>query len=85
MKSLSTSQRIKKALDQLCQRYDVPSGLTSEPKIIEIHNGAQKQPLLKNFTKKWNTLEVFANAHDEKESKMKVSNYRPISILSPFN
>ena len=41
MKSLSTSQRIEKALDRLRQRYGVPSGLTSEPKIIEIRNGSK--------------------------------------------
>ena len=41
MKSLSTLQRIEKALDRLRQGYGVPSGLTSEPKIIEIRNGSK--------------------------------------------
>ena len=41
MKSLSTSQRIEKALNRLRQRYGVPGGLTSEPKIIEIRNGSK--------------------------------------------
>ena len=68
MKSLSTSQRIEKALDQLRQRYGVPSGLTSEPKIIEIRNGSKvtlNSTWLKKFNEELNTLEVFAYANDE--------------------
>ena len=68
MKSLSTSQRIEKALDRLCQRYGVPSGLTSEPKIIEIRNEPKvtlNSTSLKNFNEELNTLKVFAYAHDE--------------------
>ena len=68
MKSLSTSQRIKKALDPLRQRYGVPSGLTSEPKIIEIRNGSKvtlNSTSLKNFNEELNTLEGFAYAHNE--------------------
>ena len=68
MKSLSTSQRIEKAPDRLRQRYGVLSGLTSEPKIIEIRNGPKvtlNSTSLKNFNKELYTLEVFAYAHDE--------------------
>ena len=68
MKSFFTSQRIEKALDQLRQRYGVPSGLTSEPKIVEIRYGPKitlNSTSLKNFNEDLNTLEVFAYAHDE--------------------
>ena len=68
MKSLSTSQRIEKAFDRLRQRYSVPSGLTSEPKIIEIRNGSKitlNSTSLKQFNEELNTLEVFAYAHDQ--------------------
>ena len=68
MKSISTSQRIEKALDRLRQRYGVPSGLTSEPKVIEIRNGpkiAFTTSSLKTFNEELNLLEVFAYAQDE--------------------
>ena len=38
MKSLSTSERIEKALDRLRQRYGVSGGLTTEPEIIDIRH-----------------------------------------------
>ena len=41
MKSMTTAQRIEKALDRLRQRYGVSSGLTSEPKVIAIRHGAK--------------------------------------------
>ena len=68
MKSVSTKQRIEMALDRLRQRYGVPAGLTSEPKIIEIRNGPSVSfnvNSLKQFNEDLNTLEVFAYAHDE--------------------
>ena len=39
-KSMSTSERIERALDRLRQRYGV-SGFLSEPKVLEIRNGAK--------------------------------------------
>ena len=68
MKSMTTSQRIEKALDRLRQRYDVFSGLTSELKVIAIRHGAKisfTSTSLKSFNKDLNTLEVYAYAHDE--------------------
>ena len=44
MKSMTTALRIKKALDRLIQRYGVSGGLTSEPNVRAIRNGA-KVPL----------------------------------------
>ena len=41
MKSMTTSQRIEKALDRLRQRYGVSGGLTSEPKIMAIRHGVK--------------------------------------------
>ena len=66
MKSLSISQRIEMAL--LRQRYGVPDGLTTEPKIIAIRSGCVisfNVASLKQFNEDLNTLEVFAYAHDE--------------------
>ena len=68
MKSMTTAQRIEKALDRLRQRYGVLSGLTSEPKVIAIRHGAIVNftaSLLKMYNEDFNTLEVFAYAHDE--------------------
>ena len=68
MKSLSILQRIEMALGCLRQRYGVPGGLTTEPKIIEIRSGSVisfNVASLKQFNEDLNTLEVFAYAHDE--------------------
>ena len=68
MKSMTTAQRIEKALDRLRQRYGVSSGLTSEPRVIAIRHGAKVNfpaSSLKMYNKDLNTLEVFAYAHDE--------------------
>ena len=68
MKSISTSERIEKALDRLRQRYGVSGGLTTEPQVIEIRNGAKiayNVNSLKAYNEHLNTLEVFAYAHDE--------------------
>ena len=68
MKSMTTAQRIEKALDRLRQRYGVSSGLTSEPRVIAIRHGAKVNfaaSLLKMYNEDLNTLEVFAYAHDE--------------------
>ena len=70
MKSLSTSERIEKALDRLRQRYGVSGGLTTEPEIIDIRHGSKvvfNVSSLKSFNEDLNTLEVFAYAHDEVE------------------
>ena len=70
MKSLSTSERIEKALDRLRQRYGVSGGLTTEPEIIDIRHGSKvvfDVSSLKSFNEDLNTLEVFAYAHDEVE------------------
>ena len=68
MKSMTTSQRIEKALDCLRQRYGVSGGLTSEPKVIAIRHGTKisfTSTSLKSFNEDLNTLEVYAYAHDE--------------------
>ena len=67
LKSMSTSERIERALDRLRQRYDV-SGFLSEPKVLEIRNGAEVTHTVlsvKSFNEDLNTLEVFAYAHDK--------------------
>ena len=68
LKSMTTAQRIEKALDRLRQRYGVSSGLTSEPKVIAIGQGAKVNftaSSLKMYNEDLNTLVVFAYAHDE--------------------
>ena len=68
MKSFSNWQRIEMAFDRLRQRYGVPGGLTTKPKIIEIRSGSVisfNVASLKQFNEDLNTLEVFAYAHDE--------------------
>ena len=40
IKSVSTYERIEKALDRLRQRYGISGGLTTKPQVIEIRNGA---------------------------------------------
>ena len=70
MKNMSTSQRIEKAIDRLCQRYGVSGGITTEPQIIGIQNGSKvnfNSALLKSFNEDLNTLEVFAYVHDKVE------------------
>ena len=67
MKSMTTAQRIEKALDRLRQRYGVSSGLTSEPKANAIRHGPKANftaSSLKMFNEDLSTLEVFAYAHD---------------------
>ena len=66
IKSMTTAQRIEKALDRLRQRYGVSSGLKSEPKVIAVRHGAKVNftaSSLKMYNE--NTLAVFAYAHDE--------------------
>ena len=68
MKSMTTAQRIERDLDQLRQRYGVPSGLTSESKVIAIRHDAKENftaSSLVMYNDDLNTLEVFAYAHDE--------------------
>ena len=65
MKSLSTSERIEKALDRLRQSYGVSGGLTTEPEILDIRHGSKvvfNVSSLKSFNEDLNTLEVFAYA-----------------------
>ena len=61
MKSMTTSQRIEKALDRLRQRYGVSGGLTSEPKIMAICHGVKvsfNATSLKFYNEDLNTLKV---------------------------
>ena len=70
MKSISTSERIEKALDRLRERYGVSGGLATKPKIIDIRNGPKvtfNTASLKLFNEDLNMLEVFAYVHDEVE------------------
>ena len=70
MQGLSTSERVKKALERLSERYGVPGGLTAEPAIVDIRNGSRvlhNVVSLKKFREDLNTLEVFAYAHNEIE------------------
>ena len=70
MRSMTTSQRIEKALDRLRQRYGVSGGLTSEPKIMAIRHGVKvsfNATSLKLSNEDLITLEVYAYAHDEYE------------------
>ena len=67
-KNMTTTQRIKKTLDRLCQRYGVPGGLISKPKVKAVRYGpkvAFTSASLRMFGEDLNTLEVFAYAHDE--------------------
>ena len=66
MKSMSTSERIEKALSRLRQRYGVTAA--SEPKVKAVRHGPKvsfNSASLKMFIEDLNTLEVFAYAHDE--------------------
>ena len=68
MKAMSTSHRVEKALSRLKERYGVPGGLTSEPKVKAIRYGPKitfGTASLKAFNEELNLLEVFAYAHDE--------------------
>ena len=70
MKAMTTSQRIEKALARLKERYGVPAGLTSEPKVREIRHGPSiffNTASLKSFNEELNLLEVYAYAHNELE------------------
>ena len=70
MKSMTTSQRIEKALDRLRQRYGVSSGLMSEPKLMAIRHAVKVSFIatsLKLYNKDLNTLEVYAYAHNKYE------------------
>ena len=68
LKGMTISQRIEKALDRLRQRYGVPGGLVSEPKVRAVRYGpkvAFTSASLGMFGEDLNTLEVFAYAHNE--------------------
>ena len=70
MKAMTTSQRIEKALARLRERYGIPGGLTSEPKLMKIRHGPTisfNASSLKAFNEEPNLLEVYAFAHDELE------------------
>ena len=63
MKSMSTSERIEKALSRLRQRYGVTAGFTSEPKVKAVRYGRKVSfnfASLKMCNEDLNTLEVFA-------------------------
>ena len=68
LKGMTISQRIEKALHHLRQRYGVPGGLVSEPKVKAVRYGpkvAFTSASLGMFGEDLNTLEVFAYAHNE--------------------
>ena len=69
MESMSTSQRIEKALSRLRQRYGVATGFTSEPKVKAVRHHVPEVSFnsasLRMFNEDLNILEVFAYAHDE--------------------
>ena len=70
MQAMTTSQRIEKALARLKERYSVPAGLTSQPKVREIRHGPSisfNTAFLKSFNEVVNLLEVYAYAHNELE------------------
>ena len=71
MKSMSTSQRIEKALSRLRQRYGVTTGFTSEHKVKAVSHHVPEVSFnsasLRMFNENLNTFEVFAYAHDEPE------------------
>ena len=69
-KSMTTAQRIEKALSRLRQQYGVTGGLTSVPKIRSIRHGSKvshNSASLKLFNEDLNILEVFADAYNEYE------------------
>ena len=68
LKNMTTTQRIEKTLDRLRQRYGVPGGLISEPKVKAVRYGPEvafTSASLRMFGEDLNTLKVFAYAHDE--------------------
>ena len=68
LKDMTISQRIEKALDRLRQRYGVPDGLVSDPKVKAVRYDrkvAFTSASLGMFGEDLNTLEVFAYAHNE--------------------
>ena len=69
-KNMTTQQRFDRALERLRQRYGVPSGFVSEPKVAEVRNGPKVTHTvssLKSFNEDLITLEVFANGHNQVE------------------
>ena len=69
-KNMTTQQRIDRALERLRQRYGVPSGFVSEPKVAEVRNGSKVTHTvssLKSFNEDLITLEVFAYGHNQVE------------------
>ena len=61
MGSMSTAQRIEKALSRLRQRYGVSGGLTTEPQIVDIRLGPRAMfntASLKSYNEDLNTLEA---------------------------
>ena len=69
-KNMTTQQRIDRALERLRQRYRVPNGFVSEPKIAEVRNGPKvinTVSSLKSFNEDLITIEVFAYGHNQVE------------------
>ena len=69
-KNMTTQQRIDRALKRLRQRYGVPSGFVSEPKVAEVRNGPKVTHTvssLKSFNEDLITLEIFAYGHNQVE------------------
>ena len=70
LRSMTTMQRIEKAIDRLRQRYGVSGGVTSEPQVVAVRKGPKvlfNSASLKLFNEDLNTLEVFAHAHNQVE------------------
>ena len=69
-KNMTIQQRIDRALECLRQRYGVPSGFVSEPKVAEVRNGPKVTytvSSLKSCNEDLITLEAFAYGHNQVE------------------
>ena len=69
-KNMMTQQRIDRALERLRQRYGVPNGFVSKPKVAEVRNAPKVTHTvssLKSFNEDLITLEVFAYGHNQVE------------------
>ena len=87
-KNMTTQQRIDRALERLRQRYVVPSGFVSEPKVAEVRNSSEVTHTvssLKSFYEDLITLEVFAYGHNQVEKLsgqllLDIANRLPVNL-----
>ena len=87
MKAMTTSQRIEKALARLRERYGVPGGFTSEPKVMKIRHGPTisfNASSLKAFNEELNLLEGYAYAHDKLKKLSKQLTLDTVNRLPNF-